>query len=268
MRAFLLVLTLTGYLGTAILSVAQLYDMKRAKWAKGLAWLGFLAETVWLILQAGRGPVTLSQWVAFFVWMAVGLYLTLSQRLGLMPMGAFLLPTTFAIWALGMAVSNGARVDNAAHSGFWVPAHWFLSALADVCFLLTAVFAIMYIEKERELKSKEVELFYYRLPALDALDGWMARLLAAGWAIDTLALVTASLALHSILHSGPVWSVPPWGSLVMWVIYGLLLSARWVGRWRGHRLARGCMLAFLGVLIVVFGINLTSLGGRHLVPAL
>lgn len=262
MGILLVVVTGLAYLGTAILSVAQLYDMKQAKWANFLAWLGFAAQTVWLVWHLDTGAVTLTDWVAFFVWVTVGLYLTLAGRLGLRPVGAFLFPITFLMWLGGQFVPSGRAP---AHQGLFPLLHLLLGALGDASFLLAAVFGIMYLEKERELKQKDVHLFYYQLPALDAMDSWMARFLAVGWAFDTVALAAAALTGYD---SGLVWSTIPWASLVMWVLYGALLGGRCFGSLRGIRLAQGTMLGFVGVLIVLFGINLIMLGARPTLPAL
>lgn len=249
-----------GYLGAAILSVAGLYRVKQARWARSLGWLGFGAETIWIFLrgvQTHAFPMaTLAGWVAVFVWVAVGLYLGFARSLNMGPVGAFLFPVVFVVWLASQVV--GAPRTVAIPDG-WVLGHVLTAALSGVSFLLAAVFGIMYIEKERELRSKRVHLFYYQLPPLEDMDLWLTRFLGWGWALYTAALVFGALALggSSLVTVKAVWSV------AVWALYGVLCVARARWHWHGHRLATWSMVAFVAVLVNVFAVNAMFPGPHH-----
>lgn len=241
-----------GYLGAAILSVAQLYDMNRALWAGAWAWAGFLAETLWLIGRVtglvAPDHLTVTDYIAVFVWVVVGVYLTMARRLGLTALGAFLFPIVFLLWLAGLLTSGWFVVFTSLG---WMGINLGLAAVAVVTFLLMAVFGIMYIEKERELAEKQIRLFYYQLPALDDMDWWMARLSVWGWSWFTLTLIVGRFATGGAGGFG----LSPIASFAVWVIYALLLAGRLFWHWRGHRAAVGSMLAFVGVLVDLFAVG-------------
>ena len=266
MGALFVALTLVGYLGAAILFVAQLYDLKQAKWALLLGWVGFVSQSLWLIQRgialAQFPAATLYDWVAFFVWVAVGLFLAFGRRLGMRPVGAFLFPVVFVVWLMSQGVS-GNDAPGRHPMGVLLVLHVVVAALGDVSFLLASVFGIMYIEKERELKNKRVRLFYYQLPALGDMDAWSGRFVAAGWGLFTATLVTGALWGHATGSAYWMWNAKQIWSFMTWAIYGALFVARYVGKWHGHRLATWSMIAFLVVLVNVFGVNLLFPGPHH-----
>lgn len=262
MGAYLVALTDLAFLGAAILSVAQLYDMKQATWANILAWVGFVSQTAWLLGRLSgviaTGPLRSNDWVDFLLWLAVGLYLVLSRRLNLKPAGAFIFPIVFVIWVLAAWLPKPLLA--APRLTAWLALHGLVSGMAAAAFLLLAVFGIMYIEKERELAQKRVRLFYYQLPALDDMDAWMARLLGFAWP-----WLTAAIVIGRVTTPGghALWPVDVWASVVLWAIYGFIFAGRFFLKWRGHRTAVGVMLAFLAVMIDIFGVNLAAIGGAH-----
>ncbi len=264
MGALLVALTSFGYVSAAVLFVAQLYSLKQAGRARAAGWLGFAAETLWLIRIAWAThafpAATPEAWVAFFVWLAVGLYLAFARRLMFASVGAFLFPVVALVWLLSQWVLAPGHPE--AASG-WLMVHIVSAALSDAAFLMACVFGIMYIEKERELKSKRVRLFYYQLPSLEDMDVWLARFVTVGWLLFTLTLASGALwayATHTWVLTGTATEV--W-SLATWVVYGFLVWARVWLHWQGHRLAVWSMVAFLVVLGQVFGISLLFPGPHH-----
>nr|WP_243239757.1 cytochrome c biogenesis protein CcsA [Sulfobacillus harzensis] len=253
-----------GYVSAAVLFVAQLYNLKQTRRAMAAGWIGFGAESLWLVWIAIRTrafpATTMETWVAFFIWLAVGLYLLFSQRFRLRPVGAFLFPVTALVWLASQLVL--APSHPRAASG-WLVVHIVSAALSDAAFLLACVFGIMYIEKERELQSKRVRLFYYQLPPLEDMDVWLGRFLVAGWLLFTLTLISGALWAFTS-HTGLVMGLATevW-ALATWVVYGFLLVARIGLHWRGHRLAVSSMVAFLVVLGNVFGVSLLFPGPHH-----
>ena len=245
--AAFLALTDFGYLGAAVLDVAQLYENKRAAWTAFFAWTAFVAQTATLTLAAMSaifgGTLSMTDWMDFLIWLVVGAYLIFGRRTGLSTAGAFIFPIVFVLWVLAAWLLERPLVVQTAL--LWIGAGF--AAAAGAAFLLLAVFGIMYIEKERELAQKRVRLFYYQLPALDQLDSWTARLLGVGWP-----MLTAALAVSRLWGPGStVLSIAP---LILWVSYGIIIAGRYMFRWPGHRTAVGVMLAFLALVVEIYGI--------------
>lgn len=267
MGAIFVALTFIGYLGAAVLSVAQLYDIRQARWATMAGWIGFVFQSLWLIQRAvalQAFPVlTLHDWVAFFLWLAVSLFLTAGRILRIVQVGAFLFPIVFVLWLVSQMLPRHLADLPAALNSAWLIVHIALATMGYVAFLLSAVFGIMYLEKERELKNKRVRLFYYQLPSLGEMDAWSARLIAVGLPLLTGSLVVGALLAKSVW--GVYWSGTPkdvW-SVVIWAVYGFYLVVRYGIGWRGHRVAMYSMTAFLLVVFNFLGVNLLFEGPHH-----
>ncbi len=243
-----------GYLGAAILTVAQLYDGEMAPWARFCAWAGFVFGGWWL---AGRiaglispGPLTLQDFVLTLVWLSTTLWLLGGRRFDLACLGAFLYPPGFLLWAASLWAAQRVFASAPPTS---IAISLMMSVIAASVFLLLAVFGIMYIEKERELAEKRIRLFYYQLPALDDMDDWMARLLLWGWLWFTATLMVGQVLWAGGHFSGGLGRLAPVG---VWAIYAMVLAGRLFWHWRGHRVAVGAMLAFVGVLGNLFVVDL------------
>lgn len=255
-----------GYACGSVMAVMALYDSRKSRWANRLAILGWSAQSAWFLavwLHFRMVPfVTLYDWVAFFVWLSTAGYLFIMSRASYESAVGFLLPVIFSVWAVGQLLPSTESPLPADLSGWRVVAHIVLATAAYTAFLLSAVFATMYTEKERELKRKSLELFYYRLPALGEMDRLSAQMITLGLPLLTLAMVLGSVIAKA--RWGHYWSWNPketW-SLTTWVIYVLYLGFRWRLGWRGHLTAVWAMGAFLLVLANFFGINLLF-GGHH-----
>lgn len=267
MGAILVAVTFVGYLGAAVVSVMALYEVRREPTAMALAGLGFVSETVWLIQRTvvlGTFPaVTVYDWVAFFSWVTVGLFFVARRRQGMSHVGGFLFPVIFLVWLLSQWYSK-TTVHVPVHlTGAWLVIHVAGATLAYAAFVMAAVFGIMYIEKERELKRKQVRLFYYQLPSLGEMDAYGARMIT--WGVPLLVVA---------LGAGAVWAKVVWGHYWAWslkdvwslstgLVYVFYLVARWLFGWRGHRSAVLAMMAFLLVLANFFGVNLVFHGGHN-----
>ena len=82
-------------------------------------------------------------------------------------------------------------------------------------------------------------------PSLARADTIGSRAVLGGFGFLTLAMSTGFLWNHSLF--GRFWTGDPkeWASLMAWVIYVVILAARWRGGWGGRRAA---WLAIAGAL--------------------
>lgn len=227
---------------------------------------GWAAHTVALIVQAvalGRPPLgTLSEAVSVAVWVVVPLELWIERQYTVKVLGAFVLPVV-----LLLSVSTLTRpftlTDIApALRSAWIWVHIALALIGIAAFVLNFAGAIMYLLQERQIKGrKRPGALYYRLPALETLDGLTYRTLALGFPFLTTGLVL-----------GVLWAGTAWGtfftfdplaffSFVAWVIYAGLLAGRAAAGWHGRRAAYFAIAGF-AALAVTLGAGL-FLPGRH-----
>lgn len=266
MGAILVAVTFVGYAAAAVLYVTGFYDSRWFRWARRGAWIGWISQSVWLARTAwilnAFPAVTLYDWVAFFVWLSLALFLAGQIRRSLDAVGGFLVPIVFVIWLVSQTLSKHIADLPSSLTGPWLGVHVALATASYTMFLLSAVFGIMYIEKERELKNKRVRLFYYRLPPLGEMDVWGARAVMAGLPLLTVAIYVGAVWAKVVWGHYWSWSPKETWSLLTWAVYFLYLVLRWAAGWRGHRAAVLSMTAFLFVVANFFGINLL-VNGAH-----
>lgn len=241
------------YLVAAVLAVCGLYRPRRMRWAMGLALGGWIAEALEGVLAAVRTrqlPVaTMSQWMALLVWIivAVALFSGCWQSGRLRSLAGFLLPIASAFALADLALSQTGQAGRPV-SG-WVLVHITLATMAVLSLLLAAVFGLMYTEKERELRRKSLEVFYYHLPGLNEMDEWSARLAAIGLTLWIFALAAGGLAADSLAKRIGLSNLSVlWASFTT-VMYGVYFVLRGFFGWRGRPAAILIMALFLMVLV-------------------
>ncbi len=226
------------------------------------AWAAHTVALISLAVETGRPPLgSLPEAVSVAVWVAVLLEMWAERQYGLKVLGAFVLPV---VVVLSFKVSVTPAVDLReipALGGAWIWVHIALALVGIAAFVLNFAGALMYLLQERQLKTKRLGAFYYRLPDLETLDRLTYRTLVLGFPFLTTGLIL-----------GAVWASTAWGSLftldpivvlsfVAWAIYAATLLGRAVGAWRGRRAAYFAIVGF-AALVLTLGAGL-FFPGRH-----
>jgi ABC-type uncharacterized transport system permease subunit len=225
---------------------------------------GLAFHGLWLALagvRLHRLPVTdVESAISFFAFDLTVAFLIIYLRYRIVWLGFFMPPFVFLLVLAG-ALRAGTSFDSATFRGGWVAAHAVFMLLGYTGFFLTFAAAAMYLIQERQLKSKRVRPIYARLPSLDVCDRLYYRSLVFGNAFLALGLVTGFV-WASRTWSGP-WQYDPkiLATLVTWLIYLALFSARASGTWPGRRSAYGAILGFAAVMVTFLGA--TFLSGQH-----
>jgi cytochrome c-type biogenesis protein CcsB len=245
---------------SSLLFIWSFYTPRLEASARHLILAAFLLETAELAHQAvlvhGFPAVTLAGFLSFLVWMVAGAFLLFAGRATWTPVGGFVVPLLTVIWLVGQLASP--TVDGrlpGALSGGWLAIHVALATASYAAFILSAGAALMYLEKERELKRKTPRVFYYRLPALVESDTWSRRLVILGLPLLTATMATGAIWSKTVTGAYWSWSAKETWSLVTWAVYAAYLGLRWRG-WSGHRAAWLSVMAFLAVVANFFGITL------------
>ena len=198
--------------------------------------------------------------VSFFAFDVTLAFFLLYLRYRITSLGLFTLPFVFLL-ALIAAIGAGPPFDSPRLRGSWLGVHIASTFLGYTGFFLTFVAAVMYLMQASELKSKNPNSLYYRLPSLEACDRLYLYSLIFGNVFLAIGLVT-----------GFVWASRTWqgswefdpkilASLVTWVIYLTLFSTRLSGNWGGRRSAYGAIFGFAAVMVTFLGV--TFLSGQH-----
>jgi ABC-type uncharacterized transport system permease subunit len=169
-----------------------------------------------------------------------------------------------------LSATLGASVTGMGHSyaeeaqmGWELTAHILLSMGAAALLFAAAVTAVLLVILDRRLRLRRIADLPSTLPALDALERVMFRLIGAGFAMLTLALFTGFVFVTNLFAQHLFQKTVL--SILAWLVFGILLIGRVRYGWRG-RSAVGWTLGGFGVLaLAYFGSKfvLEYVLGRH-----
>ncbi len=195
------------------------------------------------------------------VWVIMIFYLYISiKHKTLKAIGIVILPFSLLLLGYGLMNIPPLAPMPAAVRSFWLYIHVLFAWLAFGAFTVTVGLGVLYLLKEK-YSGKE---FFEKFPASERIDELMFRYLIFGFITDAV-----------MIASGAIWAKNLWGhywrwdpvetwSLVTWLIYGLAIHLRVTMGWRGIRLAWILIVAFIGVIISFFGINLFVKSSLHI----
>ena len=165
--------------------------------------------------------------------------------------------------AVGAAMTNAGRSYTEATAGWELTAHILLSMAAAALLFAAAVTAILLVILDGRLRARRIANLSSGLPPLDALEKIMFRLVAAGFGLLTLALITGFVFVTNLFTQNLVQKTVL--SLIAWLIFGVLLIGRLRFGWRGRSAVRWTLSGFGILAVAYFGVKfvLEYLFGRH-----
>jgi ABC-type uncharacterized transport system permease subunit len=171
---------------------------------------------------------------------------------------------------LMLSAAAGASMTGAGRSyaedataGWQLTAHILLSMAAAALLFAAAVTAILLVFLDRRLRTRRIADLPSVLPPLDALEKLMFRLIAAGFGLLTLALITGFVFVTNLFTQNLVQKTVL--SLIAWLLFAVLLIGRWRFGWRGRSAVRWTLSGFAFLTLAYFGSKfvLETLLGRH-----
>lgn len=241
---------------------------RRSVLATDLLGGGVILQTVNLAvsgLQAGTVPVTnFAQSLAFLAWLTAlaGLGLILRYRMAVI--GAYVAPIVWVVLAVAAVMMRHGRivVPESLRSA-WLPVHVTMAFLGYALFVLAAAVSILYLVYEQRLKAKRPLVpSDERAPSLEKLDRVNYILLAWGFVMLSLAIVTGAIWADATWGHFWTWEPQESWSLVIWMLYAALLESRLTVGWRGHRAATLTIAVFTVLVGSFLGVSLVN-PGKH-----
>ena len=233
-----------------------------------IAWLLHMGEIVTRGLAVDRLPWgNMYEFTSMLCFAAVTTFLVLLTRLNVRFLGLYLL----LLVVLGLGVDGAVLYESAgplvpALHSYWIAIHVTAAMIATGLFTVGTVLSALYLFAERHRNRLAAGAptsssgLIRRLPAPEVLDKLAYRGLAVGFPIWTFAVV-----------AGAIWAEAAWGrywgwdpketwSFIIWVMYAGYLHARVTAGWRGRRAAVIALLAFAGILVNYFVVNIWIVG--------
>lgn len=269
MSTAVLVLALALYLAAAAAYAAAFVRPALTRTARAaflLAGAGFAVQGAAIGIGCGETGglhlLTVSGGAGLVGWLGAGAFLVVQRRVQKAAGGGLVLPVVFA------AVLPGAIGPTSTDTGLAalaeLPAlrlHVITAAGGIALLALACAFGIMFLLQERELKEKRFGPLLSRLPSLHALDRINAALVAGGFAVFTVAVVTGSLVARKVWCASWEWDGQQVASVVVWLVFGAMVLARRVGA-RGRRQAVLTLVAFSIATTWLVGVRHAG-GTRH-----
>ncbi len=236
-----------------------------------MAGAGFLTHTLAMILRwrtsydlgFGHAPVTnLYESLIFFAWSIMILYLAVEWRIKNRMLGAFIVPVAFLIMAyasIAPGVNNSIEPLIPALQSNWLTTHVLTCFMGYAAFTVAFGCGFLYLWRSRKEKRQEnVSGLVGNLPSLDILDILIYQSTILGFIFLAMGIMTGSVWAHYAWGSYWSWDPKEIWSLITWLIYAIMLHARFVRGWRGKRMAILAIIGFVSVLFTYLGVNLLT----------
>jgi len=210
----------------------------------------------------GHAPLSnLYESMVFFAWTTTVMYLIFIRKFKDRLLGVFVMPLVFLALASTSLMSREIRPLVPALQSNWLTAHVITCFLGYAAFAVAFSLSVLFLLKSRGREGSE-GFMQTRLPPADLLDDFSYRIIAVGFPMMTLGIITGAAWANSAW--GTYWSWDPketW-SLIVWLIYAAYLHARIARGWQGKRAAWLSILGFAATMFCYLGVNLL-LSGLH-----
>ncbi|MBW1839698.1 MAG: cytochrome c biogenesis protein CcsA [Deltaproteobacteria bacterium] len=227
-----------------------------------VAFLGHLATFIlrWVeTYQLGMGHLPIRgpyECLTFSAGTIILLYLVIERVIKNRNLGAFVLPLAFLLM---MYASMSTQVEKQIVPMPEVLQGNYINYHMPSCFIGYAAFAVSFIasilflvkRKEDDSKAREVSTV---IPAREVLDNISYKMIAIGFVMFTILIVTGMFRSRIIWGSYWEWDAVQTWSLVAWLVYAVILHGRFTWKWSGTITALLSIIGFaLSVITFLIG---------------
>jgi len=248
---------------------------KRAFAGKMAFWtilVGFLIHLAGLLVRwresylTGYGYLPLANMyesLVFFSWTIVLIYLIADIRYRQRALGiiaALLAAIAIAVTSFLPGVTSDIRFLVPALQSNWLAIHVITCMLGYAAFTISFGISIVYLLQGRKRLSGSHVIRW--LPRAQTLDDINYKMIALGFPLLTIGIITGAIWAHYAWGSYWSWDAKETSSLVTWLIYTAFLHARYTHAWQGKKTALLSVAGFCAVIFTYFGVNF-FLPGLH-----
>ncbi len=145
-------------------------------------------------------------------------------------------------------------LENTASPAF--RAHLLIGLLAYSLFTIASLHVILMTMLERRLHSGAMPPILHGLPPLLTMEKLLFRIIAAGFALLTLTLVSGFIFSENLFGKPLPLTHKTVFALLSWLIFALLLSGRRFYGWRGSMAVRWTLAGFITLVLAYIGSRL------------
>ncbi|HEY5931276.1 MAG TPA: cytochrome c biogenesis protein CcsA [Nitrospira sp.] len=260
MAAVCFMVTMVLYFVATVSFLAYLLRRSEAlsKVSLAITAAGFISHTIGLVIRmvdvSSSAPPSFSDALSFFSWMIILVFVVVEFRHQIHVLGSFMVPLALVSLVSSAALPETVPTLQPVFKTLWF--HVTLSMLGTVGFTVAFVAGVMYLIQDRLLKSKQFNVLYSKLPALDFLDHLNQQSIVLGFPLLTLGIVTGAISAEFARGSYVSWNPEQTWALVTWVFYFVVLLGRLTVGWRAKRAAYLTVIGFACVVLTLVGVVL------------
>ncbi|WP_028537173.1 cytochrome C assembly family protein [Paludibacterium yongneupense] len=198
------------------------------------------------VLSVGVGRV-----LALVVWLMLVIYWTCSFFYRLDGLQLFMMPLAM----LSLAFAQFFPGDHILHDP-GSPAlvlHILVSVLAYSLFAIAVLIALLMLALERALHDKRGSTLVRRLPPLLSLEKMMFQVIAVGFSLLSVSLVSGSVFSEELFGKPAMFTHKTVFGVMSWLLFGLLLLGRRLRGWRGRVAIRWTLAGFAALMLAYIG---------------
>lgn len=132
--------------------------------------------------------------------------------------------------------------------------HILISILAASVLSVAAVQAVLFAIQNAHLRDKHPGGFIRALPPLQSMEALLFQMIALGFALLSLALLTGALYIEDLFSQHLAHKTTL--SILAWIVFGVLLWGRRRYGWRGRTAIRWTLTGFFVLMLAYFGSKL------------
>jgi ABC-type uncharacterized transport system permease subunit len=275
------VLCFAGTYGLALLAeLARFFVRSSIRWyiAAGLMALGWLVQTAFLANLAFKNPLVLvttafeSVMVLSWIVALIGLYLMVRSPKPV-AVGVFVLPLVLGLIIAGwFAPRQSDWLEWGGMTAFWGTVHG-IFLLGGAVFTCVAFFAgLMYLVQMRRLKAKRPSRFGLALPSLEQSERINRGAITIAFPLLTFGLligIILSMVPRTPANGATIAHTLQWtdpkvlSALLMWLVFAVLLHARFRPAMRGKSIMVLTIVAFGFLVFTWVGVEALRLPTAH-----
>lgn len=208
------------------------------------AWAGLLMTLIVLGVSAGAFPLRNGpEYLLGLAWFVLTLHLVLWFRQQV-PAAALVLPPVALVLAVSAFLfSAGSPAGTALGTQGWFVFHTSIATAGVGALAVSFAMSLLFLVKERALKSKRPLRVLEMLPSLEALDRLGFHALLYGFPLLTLGIATGMVYSSTVHGRLWIWGVKEVFPVIAWAVFALILWGRFA---RGVSGRRSAMLAIAG----------------------
>ncbi len=190
--------------------------------------------------------------LSFTSWVAVALLLLSSLGQPTENLGIAIFPfAALSLLLQGLDGGNGVVLSSASAG---LQAHILISVVSYSLLTLAALQALLLAVQNKQLRNRHPGGFIRALPPLETMEQLLFRLIALGYLMLSLSLLSGAPYLQDMFAQHLVHKTVL--SIAAWVVFAILLWGRWRFGWRGRTAIRWTLGGFVVLMLAYFGSKL------------